>query len=236
MTFKSIRSDALKSHDERQKMYAHGGRVHADEAEDRELVKEMVKKKDLKPGAKDGGKIEGRARGGRSDRPRAKTTVNVIMPPGAPAGAAPMMARPPMPAGPPPQMALPPPRPPMPQPGMGPMGPPPGGGGMPPPGMMPHKSGGKVSHRDMGGPLPGQPMPPQQMPMRPNMPGQPGMPIAAQKNGGKVKRAAGGRMDAGAMSGEGRMEKAEGGIKGKMIGQRYTRHDQIPGVDFGSES
>lgn len=175
MTFKSIRAEALASHDKRQHMFAKGGEVHTDEAEDRALIKEMVKPKDLKKGDR---RVEGRARGGATDRPgKARTVVNVIVPPAEPA--APMMPpHPPVMAGPPPgppPQAMPP-RPMLPpgQPGMAPIGGPPPGG-MPPPGMVPRARGGRAS------------------------------------------RAKGGGLDAGASSGEGRLEKARNGIKGQMI-------------------
>lgn len=222
MTFKSIRADALASHNARQHMYARGGEVHTDEAEDRALIKEMVKPKDLKKGER---RVEGRARGGKMDRPgKAKTVVNVIVPPGG-GGAPAMPPHPPVMVGPPPgpSMALPPPRPvmPPPQPGMGPMaGPPPGG--MPPPGIMPRSKGGKVKHRDMGGAMPGQPMTPQQMQqmqaMRaPQAPMGAGQAVGPMKSGGRAERARGGGLDAGAGSGVGRIEKAKNGRPGPML-------------------
>lgn len=176
MSFKSVRSEALASHDKRQHMYARGGEVHTDEAEDRALIKEMVKPKDLKKGER---RVEGRARGGATDRPgKARTVVNVIVPPGGAAPPPMMPPHPPVmagpPPGPPPQAMPPRPIPPPGQPGMAPMGGPPPGG-MPPPGMMP------------------------------------------RARGGRTERAKGGGLDAGASSGEGRLEKAENGIKGKML-------------------
>ncbi len=128
------------------KGYAAGGAVHADEGEDRSMVKKMVKKTALRM---DGGAVKarsdrpGRARGGRAPKGKhAKTVVNVI----AGGGHPPMMPPPPMAAAPggpmPPPM---PPRPPMPMP------PPPMGGGapgmppgMPPPGMPPRQAGGRA--------------------------------------------------------------------------------------------
>lgn len=175
MTFKSVRSEALANHDTRQTMYARGGEVASEErkeqrediAQDRALIKSMVKSKDLKNG---GSQVEGRARGGATDRPgKAKTVVNVIVPPASPA--APMMApHPPVMAGPPPGPPPMPPRPMMPpgQPGMGPMGGPPPNGM--PPGMMPRARGGRTE-----------------------------------------------RIDSGAGSGEGRIEKAANGFNGKML-------------------
>lgn len=173
MTYRDIHAEAKASHDVRQNMYARGGEVsaeHSDVKQDRELIKEMVKKNDLKPAKRrDGGKIEGRARGGKMDRPGRATTINVIVPGGSGGAGAPgpgaMPIRPPM-GGAPPPMPPPgaiPPHPMSPQAGMGPMPPPPGG-----PPMMP-------------------------------------------------PRARGGKIDAGAASGVGRIEKAEGGFKGKMI-------------------
>lgn len=243
MTFHHVRAEALKSHDSRQHMYARGGTVHPDEAEDRELIKEMVKPKDLKKGQK----VEGRAAGGHVNRPgKAKTTVNVIVPPASPSATPPMMPpRPPVMAGPPPQM--PPPRPamPPPQPGMGPMGGPPPGG-MPPPGMMPRAGGGRTKRAD-GGEMDndnerlagtqaltadmsdqGKSIGQIRRAVRQNAPyldslapghfagateyGQP-----ARARGGRSERARGGGLDAGAASGEGRIEKAENGRKGAMI-------------------
>lgn len=175
MTFKSIRAEALSNHNERQHMYAKGGEVHTDEAEDRALIKEMVKPKDLKKGDR---RVEGRARGGATDRPgKARTVVNVIVPPAEPA--APVMPpHPPVMAGPPP-------------------GPPPQA--MPPRPMLPPGQPGMAS---MGGPPPGGMPPPGMMP---------------RARGGRTERAKGGGLDAGAASGEGRLEKARGGIKGNMI-------------------
>lgn len=165
MNYRDVHARAMESHAKRQRMYARGGEVHDDEKEDRALVRSMVKKEDLKPKRADGGAVEGRARGGKTDRPHGKTVVNVIAPGGAPA----MPMRPPMP---PPMMAG------------GPPGMPPGGA----PGLPPRPVGGL-------GPAPGGPMIP------------PGAPM----------RARGGKMTGGAMSGVGREEKAEGGIKGPMI-------------------
>lgn len=175
--YQAVRSDAMESHRKRQHMYARGGEVHSDEAEDKKLIaraiKEKVKPADLK--RKDGGTVEGRARGGKADRPKhgSKTVVNVIAPGGG--------GGPPVP-----------PRPMVPPPGVG--GPPPGA--MPPPGMPP------------GG------MPPP----RPPMAGMgPMAPPGAPPPGMMPPRARGGRMDAGASTGEGRLEKGEAQKRGEMI-------------------
>jgi hypothetical protein len=213
MTYAQTRAAAMDSHDRRQHMYKRGGEVHPDEAQDKELIRDMVKPADLKKGAK----VEGRARGGKADRPgKAKTVVNVMVPPAtSPAPVIP--PRPPVMAAPPPQM--PPPRPPMMpppgQPGMGPMaGPPPGG-------MMPRAKGGRA-HRDLGGATPnfsGNMTP--QVAQNSQAMGQTGpmLPGARppMKKGGRAERAKGGRLDAGAASGVGRIEKAEDGRKGAMI-------------------
>jgi hypothetical protein len=249
MSFKSVRSEALESHDARQHMFAKGGEVHPDEAADRALIKEMVKPKDLKKGER---RVEGRARGGATDRPgKAKTVVNVIVPPGG-GGAAPppmMPPRPPVMAGPPPGPppgAIPP-RPMLPpgQPGMAPMGGPPPGG-MPPPGMMPRAKGGRLKRADGGdanddvgrdsfiqNQMAQGKRPPAirsdarrlQGDFRAYDPDQQKMmtdyssgPVPGGKaRGGRTERAKGGGLDAGAASGEGRLEKARNGIKGQMI-------------------
>ena len=167
MNYASIREAAKESHDKRQRHHPakrrDGGAVHTDEKQDRALIKSMLAKEEKKEKRADGGAVQGRARGGRADRPHkgaGKTTVNIVMPPAGGSGA---MAMPPRPMMPPGAAAMPPgagmpPRPPMapPQGGMAPMPP-----GAPPPGMMP-------------------------------------------------PRARGGRMTAGAGSGMGRIEKAEG--------------------------
>lgn len=140
MTYRDIRADAMASHAKRQHMYARGGEVHSDAKEDRALIKDMVKPQDLKKRA-DGGSVEGRARGGKADRPKGKTVVNVIIPPSA--GAAPPMMppHPPVMAGPPPGA--------MPSPGMAPHPPMAGMGPMPPPGgppmMPPRARGGRMT-------------------------------------------------------------------------------------------
>lgn len=130
MKFAEARSEAIASHNSRQHMYAHGGAVHeehSDAGEDRKLIREMVKTKDLKPaGRKHGGTVEGRAAGSRADRPRGKTTINIVMPGGG-QKAAPTPVPVPVPM-----------HPPMAGPGM----PPPGGG---PPMMPPRARGGQIT-------------------------------------------------------------------------------------------
>jgi hypothetical protein len=155
-SYHDVRSRAMESHNKRQHMYARGGEVHDDEADDKKLIKEMVKPSDLKKRA-DGGAVSGRARGGKADRPKhgGKVVVNVIAPGGG--GGPPVPPRPmlppPGPGGPPPGAMPPggpppgamPPRPPMA--GMGPMpgGPPPGGPMMPPRARGGRMTGGAAS-------------------------------------------------------------------------------------------
>lgn len=139
--------------------YKKGGAVkHADEAEDKKLVKKMLKKHDKGEKLKKGGYVQGGVPKKRLDKPsrkshddamkphlarggkaahkggKGKTQVNVIVAGGGKPGGAPM---------PPPGAAMPPPRP-MPPPGA--MPPPAGamppGAGMPPPPM--HKRGGAI--------------------------------------------------------------------------------------------
>jgi hypothetical protein len=165
MTYYAARSEAHASMEKRKHMYARGGEV-SDEKQDRKEVAHGVHKHEahMHKGEKEtklkrGGHVEGRAKGGKTDRPGhkgGKTTINIVMPAGGGGGAAPA-ALPPRPA-----MPMPPP------------GPPPGA---PPPAMAARP-----------------PMPPPQGGMAPMMP----------------PRARGGRMTAGAGSGEGRIEKAEG--------------------------
>lgn len=164
MNYQAIRAKAHESHKKRQAMHRKDGGAIADvHAHESHLHRGEPKTK-----LRDGGKVEGRARGGRTDRPgkSGKTVVNIVMPQGGgdKPVPVPVPVRPPMgaaPGGPPPGAMPPRPMPP---------GPPPGGvsgmGAMPPPGA--------------GAP-----------PMMP-------------------PRAKGGRMTAGAASGEGRLEKAEG--------------------------
>ena len=149
--YHNVRERAMESHGRRQHMYARGGEVHDDAAEDRKLIekelKARVKPEDLK--RQDGGAVQGRARGGKTDRPKhgGKVVVNVIAPGGGGSPPPPMPVRPPPMAGPPPGAMPPgapppgamPPRPPMA--GMGPMP-----GGPPPPGMMPPRArGGRMT-------------------------------------------------------------------------------------------
>lgn len=92
----------------------------------------------------------------------------------------------------------------------------PGGGGMPPP--MPPRP--PMLPPGAGGPPPGAMPPPGMPPPRPPMGGMGPMPPpggAPPPGMMPPPRARGGRMDAGAASGEGRIEKAQGGIKGAMI-------------------
>ena len=144
---------------ERIKGYASGGAVHADEAEDKKLIKRTVKKSAMKmDGDKPKHRMDHRARGGRTKSKGKGTVVNVINTPGHAMGGAPgmmppggMAPRPPMPAGPPPmppQGAMPPAG--MPPGGAMPPGMPPRPGMMPPPGMPIRAKGGRV-HRAKNG-------------------------------------------------------------------------------------
>lgn len=120
--------------------FAKGGAVHADEAEDKKLIKKEVKAEMRAEGHKGKARLDKHARGGKVKHGGAKhhTKINIVVAPKAggdmpPPGAGPM---------------APPPGPPMPP--KGPMMPPPGGpmaGGMPPggpPGMPGMKRGGGV--------------------------------------------------------------------------------------------
>lgn len=139
MNYQAIRAKAHESHKKRQGMHRKDGGAVADVHKH----EDHLHKGEPKTKLKDGGKVEGRARGGKSDRPgkSGKTVVNIVMPQAGAQGQqplrpvpVPMPVRPPM-AGPPPGGPPPgamPPRP-MPPPGAG--GPPPGG--MPGMGPMP---------------------------------------------------------------------------------------------------
>lgn len=100
---------------------------------------------------KDGGAVQGRAIGGRMKHgKKGHTNVNVIVAPQGGAGGAPAVPPPVLPVGGPPPMPMPPPRPPMAPPG-GPMGAaaglpmaPGAPGGLPPGIMPPRASGGRI--------------------------------------------------------------------------------------------
>jgi hypothetical protein len=144
------------------KHYARGGKVHGDEAEDKELIRKEVKGEALKHEGKKpkmrADKAMRRAKGGKvHGKGHGKTNVNVIV---APGGGKPMAGLGGgMPPGPPPPMAAPPmpPKPPMaaPSPAPGAMAGPSPLGGMPPrrAGGRAYKRGGKVNkdfgHADM---------------------------------------------------------------------------------------
>ena len=150
MTYASIREAAKESHDKRQ-------RHHPAKRKDGGAVEDVHKHENhLHPGEpktklRDGGAVQGRARGGRADRPKgsSKTVVNIVIPPGGGAGGPPAMPpRPMMPTGgaaPPPGAGMAP-RPPMG--GMAPMPP-----GAPPPGAMmpPRARGGRMTAGAGGG-------------------------------------------------------------------------------------
>ena len=106
MNYASIREAAKESHDKRQRHHPakrrDGGAVHTDEKQDRALIKSMLAKEEKKEKRADGGAVQGRARGGRADRPHkgaGKTTVNIVMPPAGGSGAMAMPPRPMMPPG-----------------------------------------------------------------------------------------------------------------------------------------
>ena len=122
------------------KGYASGGGVHADEAEDKKLIRKTVKSSAMKAeGKAPKHRMDKRARGGRTKHKG--TTVNVIVP-HAEGGAMPMH---PAMAGPPPMAAAPAAPPPMAlRPMMPPGGPPMGGPGPMPPGMPIRRSGGRA--------------------------------------------------------------------------------------------
>lgn len=135
------------------KKYAKGGAVHADEAEDKKLIKKMMKKELHADGEKTKHRMDRpkRAKGGKVHK-GGKTVVNVIT--GHPGGAAPPMPGPPMgvapaamPPAPPPMAA----RPPMPPPSAM------AGPGAPPP-MPMRAKGGRIKKAD-GGPTSDRPLP-----------------------------------------------------------------------------
>lgn len=216
MNYRDVHARAMESHAKRQHMYARGGKVHDDEKEDRALVRSMVKKEDLKPKRADGGAVEGRARGGKTDRPHGKTVVNVIAPGGAPA----MPMRPPMPppmmaGGPPPHGA--PGLPPRPVGGLG-----PAPGPMMPPGAPMRARGGRASGGDVDDNMGIDTNPKDRdlgngMMQHSTSPRSLRQATPPQRDDKVPVRARGGKMTGGAMSGVGREEKAEGGIKGPMI-------------------
>lgn len=137
-----------------------GGKVHADEAQDRKLMKEVIHKSGCSCSKCSGGRV-GRARGGPAindgtrpvagrlarkggGRTKGKTNVNIII---APQGGGAAAARPPMP---PPGIGAPPP-------GAGPVGmhqgaPPPPPVGVMPPGAPPmmRKDGGRTLEKNGG--------------------------------------------------------------------------------------
>jgi hypothetical protein len=199
--------------------YAHGGKVHDDEAEDEKLIRKEVKPSALKKRAA-GGRIEGRAAGGRLDRGGRKkkggTHVNVIVAPGA-GGAGATPVAPPSPVGAAP-VPVPPPRPPMMPPGA-----PMAGPGMPP-GMPPRAHGGRVQ-RTSGGRIKNGPAWAEGLrngTQVQHVPGNSdGERIAEHKGVKKVRTFAKGgsvypHMRYGAGGGEGRLEKARKATKGMV--------------------
>jgi len=131
------------------KGYKSGGAVHADEAEDKKLIKKMIGKSLHADGEKSKHRMDRpkRAKGGRVGKGKhnAKTIVNVIAGGHPAGGAVPPMPAPPMGIAPP--GAMPPPpmgaKPPMPM-------PPGAGAGMPPggPPMPMRAKGGRVKNAD----------------------------------------------------------------------------------------
>lgn len=164
MTYAALRAKAHDDHNRRNAMHRRdGGSVAADRAGDKREVAAGVHKHEAhlhkgepKTKLRDGGAIEGRARGGATNRPGGhkggKTTINIVMPQGGGQDRpvpVPVPVHPPMGAAPPPGAGMPV-RSPMvpPQAGMGPM--PPGAGpGMP--GMPPRARGGRMTGGALSG-------------------------------------------------------------------------------------
>lgn len=140
--FESVRQSKVE-HSRVGKMtsgYAKGGAVHGDEAQDRKLIKKMLATHEVGevegPASKNRQDRPGRARGGRTPKPKSKgVNVNVIVAPQSSADKEPALPPPGLAAGVPPPMPMP--KPPMmpppggPPPGLGPMA---GGPPLPPPG------------------------------------------------------------------------------------------------------
>lgn len=182
--------------------YKSGGAVkHADETEDKALIKKEVEHAKIK--LKEGGTVEGRATGGRLDKlarggkhgkhhkGKPHVTVNVMNHPSAPPPTLPPIG---LGAGPHPPMATPP------VPPGGPMLPPPGAGSPPGLGM---KTGGRMSKRAEGGSM-GAPTQGYSTKKIPEPSEEKHL-----KTGGRLGGKAAPHMTGGAGSGVGREEKAE---------------------------